>query len=500
MGVRASLAGLFVLVAVVAPQAHAADTVWAKASIDAHEALLRSVKAGYLTNADAARYSSIVRRAQAVRERVPPARADLLEAVLVQIARRKSPTPERARDLYETLATNTDYLEANPIPADGTDVTDPDGLVYRFFTAKGLYFHPLANGSALNGLVAQHRDAEAQALVAALDARAVAAPGGGALWEYQFDYANVHAPWGSGMAQAVLAQALARAGNLDLARRAFRAIPGSLDRDLPAGPWLELYGGVGVIVLNAQLQGAISIADYAELAGDADAAAYADRLLAAARAMLPQFDTGHWSRYSLGLEANLHYQDYVIGLLKTLGKRTGEPAFTEAAARFQLYETQPSAVTADGDARRLPAARGRRPRHDRRPLLSLEDLEDGARGRRQGRQRRARARRLEHAALDAALARLRHAHRARGRDRARRRLRLRRRRDVRGRARRRAASARRVEVRRQGLLAREGRRERVLPRPARAQSRLGAEGAAADAPRRLGARAEGLLARARRRA
>ena len=32
--------------------------------------------------------------------------------------------------------------------------------------------------------------------------------------------------------------------------------------------------------------------------------------------MLPRFDTGHWSRYSLGGESTLHYQDYVIALLK----------------------------------------------------------------------------------------------------------------------------------------------------------------------------------------
>ena len=40
--------------------------------------------------------------------------------------------------------------------------------------------------------------------------------------------------------------------------------------------------------------------------------------------MLPRFDTGHWSRYSLGAESSLHYQDFVIDLLKTLAKRTGD--------------------------------------------------------------------------------------------------------------------------------------------------------------------------------
>jgi hypothetical protein len=142
-----------------------------------------------------------------------------------------------------------------------------------------------------------------------------------------------------------MAQALARAGRLDLARRAYEAIPDSLDRELPAGPWIRLYGGSSALVLNAQLQSAISLGDYAQLAGDDEAAGYASRLLEAARAMLPRFDTGHWSRYSLRVESDLHYQDYVISLLKTLARRTGDAAWTDAATRFELYESQPPLLT-----------------------------------------------------------------------------------------------------------------------------------------------------------
>jgi hypothetical protein len=143
----------------------------------------------------------------------------------------------------------------------------------------------------------------------------------------------------------VLAQAFAREGKLDLARRAFQAIPDSLDRALPAGPWIRLYSQSSEVVLNAQLQSAVSLADYGELAGDAAASAYANRLLAAAEAMLPAFDTGHWSRYSLRSESDLHYQDYVIELLKQLTKRTGDPTWQAAADRFSLYETQPPLLT-----------------------------------------------------------------------------------------------------------------------------------------------------------
>jgi hypothetical protein len=147
------------------------------------------------------------------------------------------------------------------------------------------------------------------------------------------------------MAQAVLAQAFARAGQLDLAKQAYAAIPGKLDLALPAGPWIRLYGGSSLVVLNAQLQSVISIGDYAQLAADAAAAAYADGLLATAKAMLPRFDTGYWSRYSLGSQSDLNHQDYVVSLLKMLGTRTGDPAWTDMADKIAEYETQPPALT-----------------------------------------------------------------------------------------------------------------------------------------------------------
>ena len=279
-----------------------------------------------------------------MRSRVPPVQAELLEGVLARVSTLKSPTAARALTLYGALSENAEYLDGNPVLPDGTDVTSADGVVYRFFAGKGFAFHPLANASRLNALVAGEKPDEAKALAAALAARTTPHRGE-AVWEYQFDYGTVRAPWTSGMAQAVLAQALARAGDDALARMAYRAIPGRLDRELPAGPWIELYGGSGEIVLNAQLQSAISIGEYAELTHDAGAAEYASRMLAAAKAMLPQFDTGHWSRYSLGAYSTLHYQDYVVDLLKSLARRTGDTSWKDAAARFELYETEPPLMT-----------------------------------------------------------------------------------------------------------------------------------------------------------
>src|SRR5438093_3034775 len=335
-----------VLVALVfVPPASAADKVWEHEASGARKALARSVDAGYITPAEQADYLSVLSYAAEVRGRIPRGRALVLRNVLAQVARPKSPIAPRALELYSTLQENASYLDAHPLPADGTDLTGSDGTVYRYFQNQGIEFHPLANAAALNALVARHDTEGAATLVDALAERAVEEPDGALVWEYHFNFGTQRAPWLAGLAQAVLAQAFAREGKLDLARRAFQAIPGSLDRALPAGPWIRLYSKSSEVVLNAQLQGAISIADYAELAGDTGASAYANRLLAAAEAMLPSFDTGHWSRYSLDSESDLHYQDYVIDLLKQLSKRTGDPTWQEAADRFSLYETQPPLLT-----------------------------------------------------------------------------------------------------------------------------------------------------------
>jgi hypothetical protein len=344
--VRGRFAALFVLAAVLAlaPAAQAAtDKAWLHDAKTARKALSHSVAAGYVTPAEEARYLGILAHARIVRNRVPPARAALLDTVLGDVSRPKSPTGPRALVLYTTLAENADYLARHRIPSDRVDVTDADGVVYRFFPDSGFVFHPLANASRLNALVSGKHDDEAHALAAALAARTDPTK---AVWEYEFDFANVRAPWTSGMAQAVMAQALARAGDRELARRAFEAIPGRLDRTLPAGPWIRLYSSSSELVLNAQLQSAISLSAYAELTGDTAASAYAARLLATAKTMLPRFDTGHWSRYSLGVDSTLDYHDYVIELLKTLRRTNGDPVWDATLKRFQLYETEPPELTA----------------------------------------------------------------------------------------------------------------------------------------------------------
>jgi D-glucuronyl C5-epimerase C-terminus len=300
--------------------------------------LTRAVAGKRLTRAQAERYRAIVRRTRATLPGLPETRritlARVLRLVRLQASRYNAP---RALALFSMLDENTRFLKRRGLPASGTDVTGPDGVIYRAGWGYGLQFHPLANVGALNGHVAAGRDAKAAALAAALIARAVPRRGHGAAWEYYFPFGGGSAPWTSGMAQAVGAQALARAGKNPAARKAFGAIPGSLVQPLTAGPWIRLYDFSSLVVLNAQLQTVLSLREYAELSGNGDATRLANRLADAARTLFPAFDTGYWSRYSLGRESPLDYHRYVITLLGRLGRRSGQPFWENARMRFDGY-------------------------------------------------------------------------------------------------------------------------------------------------------------------
>jgi D-glucuronyl C5-epimerase C-terminus len=313
----------------------------------------RAVSLGWIKGPDARRYKSAVYLAQRGMRVLPPLRAQVLEAQLAQVSTIwDSYISPRALALFAQLRENVDYLSSHRVPAGGVDVAGPDGVVYRWFPGKGLEFHPLADFGKLNDLAAAKNVDATRQLAAALVARAIPR-NGTLLWEYAFPYGSSRGPWVSGLAQAVAAQALARASALlgdssllSAASKAYHAIPGKLDLKVSSGPWVRLYGFNHEIVLNAQLQTILSLQEYAAIAGDAGARALAARMQAAAQGLLPRFDTGDWSRYELGGGyAKRSYQEYVTTLLAKLAKTTGDPFWQDAATRFVNYTYQPPQVT-----------------------------------------------------------------------------------------------------------------------------------------------------------
>jgi hypothetical protein len=321
----------------------------------ARRGLAKAVAQGRLQAGSAQRYRAILTRTTAAAPRLPAARGANLRGALRSVAAQSARyTEARALALFVMLETNTSYFSTRDAPrARNTDIEDADGVVYRFFAGHGFQFHPLANFARLNAHGARNDLDRAARMGAALLARTVPVTGGGRVWEYYFPFGGGRPPWTSGMAQAVAAQALVRAGTklgdstlLDAATHAYRSLPGRLVQSVAAGPWIKLYSFTRLTVLNAHLQSILSLSEYGELRGDPDAQRLATRFEASARAMLPRFDTGYWSLYALrGNESSLAYHEYVISLARRLATRTGAPEWWNIVDRFEGYMVELPVLT-----------------------------------------------------------------------------------------------------------------------------------------------------------
>src|SRR5919198_4968998 len=301
----AGLAGLFVFAAMLLSGSASATPPWVKDFALISKGIARAQSLGRIDAAEAADYRGDAAAAQNVLPRLSSSRYRNLAAVFHQVAGFwKGYDSPRGRTLFDMLAFNTKWFASHWDRKAGTDVVDySDGTWYRAFPGIGFQFHPLGNFGKLNSFVTAKNSARAEQLAQALMARSVFRFGGLA-WEYYFRFEGGRPPWVSGMAQAVAAQALSRAGSLladptltSASQRAYRTVP-SLTRSVSTGPWIRIYAFSNETVLNAQLQTILSLQDYATATGDQAATSLSAQLQAAAVGLLPRFDTGYWSLYS----------------------------------------------------------------------------------------------------------------------------------------------------------------------------------------------------------
>jgi len=258
----------------------------------------------------------------------------------------------RLEPLWRTLAVNRRWWTTGPLLVPGQRVrVDGAEMVWQYVPGQGLQFHPLANFGKLNALWrAKKRDAALERLLDELLPMA-ASRGGGLAWEYYFTFGGGRGPWVSGLAQGTALQSLARAAIrlqrkeevLPIAARGLRIF------ELPPPTGVRVRAGDGGVhyliysfnpdlrILNGFVQALVGLFDFAAYANDDRARrlfAAGDR---AARAEVPRYDTGFWSRYSLQRESDLSYHKLVIGFLENLCERTGTPVYCETGGNFGRY-------------------------------------------------------------------------------------------------------------------------------------------------------------------
>ena len=266
-------------------------------------------------------------------------------------------TPTRLAAVFATLDANREWWTTGPLLSSGKRVSVGDSpLVWQYYSGQGIQLQMLGNWSKANALFQAHKSGDLRDMVDALVPLA-ADRGGWPAWEYYFRFGGGAPPWTSSISQGTAIQALARAGQRlddpslwDLARRAETAFqkppPAGVRLDTSTGPFYLIYTyAPSQRVINAHLQATIGLFDLAKITGDATAQTLFQEGDAESRAVLPSYDTGHWSLYDQRNEADLSYHRLQTGFLENLCKRTSTPLYCDTAERFNSYLTEPPTVT-----------------------------------------------------------------------------------------------------------------------------------------------------------
>ncbi len=187
-------------------------------------------------------------------------------------------------------------------------------------------------------------------------AHAEAAPGGAKVWPYRYPLPkwNAWPPWISGMAQGQAISVLLRAWQMtgdsaygDLATHAY----GSLERSVreggvraTVGGGREFYEEVAVEpaahILNGMFYALWGVLDLARATGAPRARAAFDAGAETIASVLPAYDAGYWSRYSLlypNQVASRFYHELHVRQLTRLHERTGNERLAEHARRWRGY-------------------------------------------------------------------------------------------------------------------------------------------------------------------
>lgn len=279
-------------------------------------------------------------------------------AIVVDLALRGRLSADRLPAVLANVRATTWVMNHARFPRHEQRIRVPfDSIVYAYYDGVGVQAQPLFTFAQANVLYSIHADAGMQRIVRRMEQLAVRR-NGLLTWEYYFPYAGGAAPWTSAMAQATAVQVLARTYErtgderyLALAHEALQAFRrpsrrgGVMSRE-GSGRWYLLYSfNPRQRVLNGHLQALIGLYDYYRISRDEEARTLVNEGIAGVLPMMHRFDTGAWSRYQLGQEADLGYHDLMTSQLTKLGTRTGIVQFSDLAHRFASYRVTPPRIT-----------------------------------------------------------------------------------------------------------------------------------------------------------
>jgi D-glucuronyl C5-epimerase C-terminus len=325
-------------------------------------AITRLRRSGAIAAATAARYRGDYLQARRTLAHLAGTRAAELGAVLenvLQLASSGELTPSRAPAVFLTLQRNREWWSRGALLSYGARVSFPRSkLVWEYYPGQGIELQWLATFGEANGYyLSGDQDAALRQVLE--EAAALAADrAGGVAWEYLFHFDGGSPPWTSGLSEGTAIQAFAR-GAQRLHEPAFAAIAqrglGVFRTPPPAGVrmqvetasqagsarvhYLEYSFAPEERILNGFIQALNGLYDFAKITRSAAGLGLFEEGDADARAEVPHYDTGAWSRYDQHTESDLGYHELLAEFLQDLCDRVNQgpptpptpPAVAEAA-------------------------------------------------------------------------------------------------------------------------------------------------------------------------
>jgi hypothetical protein len=318
-------------------------------------------RSGAISASAAKSYYQAYNRARSTRSRLSGTRRKELSAVLSVlegIAKRRQLTASRMPALFLQLSRNRTFWGSRSAPYAGARITFPgSAMVFQYYAGQGLEIQPLANFGMVNGKITHCRrhpgTCDRKGIRQLLDDLVAirSKRGGFTTWEYWFHFGGGRPPWTSGISSGAALDALTRASAKSILDdrsylKVARASLGVFKKGAPTGVRVRTkYGSHYLIysfdrrqrVLNAFLESIIGLFDYAKVAKDKTARALWVAGDHQVRVELPHYDTGRWSRYSLGGPlATVEYHKLATDFLGKLCSHLSGPYCTYEK-RFKSY-------------------------------------------------------------------------------------------------------------------------------------------------------------------
>jgi hypothetical protein len=302
-------------------------------------ALQRLQRGGAITETAYRQYQGAYSAAKTSLRKLSGTRAAELGAVVANVeamATSNLLTASRLPVVFTTLERNRQWWTTERLlGADQRVSFTGSKVVWEYYPGQGVEIQWLATFGKANGyFFAKETTALKEVLNEAIALATQRA--GGIAWEYMFHFDGGLPPWTSGLSQGTAIQVLARAWSvtheqsyLTAAQQAlgiFKTGPSAGVRvATPAGAhYLEYTYAPSERILNGFIQSLVGLYEYTKLTGDPLGQQLFEAGDAEARAEVPHYDTGAWSKYDQSSESDLNYHELLAEFLEHLCEKTGK--------------------------------------------------------------------------------------------------------------------------------------------------------------------------------